>query len=326
MNELKAPVFSAREQIALPLVLGSAGVEGRLAVGRLYHSPYFALPWLFVRTRGIVTVHDCIFERDSRYMPRRWARLYFGMLMRASMSRAAAVVVPSRSTARDLRRFYGIRPQKIVITPEAADQTFRPMRRGGQLNSVRERYDLPEKFVMAVGARRPHKNFTMLVRAMEHLEQATLVFVGEADERFRDDAAEAARPLGRRVRFLGKVDEGDLPALYNLATVVACPSLIEGFGLPVLEAMACGTPVVCSDIPVFREVAGDAAAYAQPTERRDWAARLDEVLGNPARREHLTQHGLERSASYTWRRAAEALVPAYSSLGFTTTVPGTNNP
>jgi glycosyltransferase involved in cell wall biosynthesis len=173
---------------------------------------------------------------------------------------------------------------------------------------------------MAVGTRRPHKNFALLVRAVDDVKQATLVFVGEADERFRDDAAEAARPLGRRVRFLGKVDEGDLPALYNLATVVACPSLIEGFGLPVLEAMACGTPVVCSDIPVFREVAGNAAAYAQPSDRHDWAARLDEVLGSPARREHLSQLGLKRSASYTWRRAAEALIPAYSSLGLSTTV------
>ncbi|HET9493690.1 MAG TPA: glycosyltransferase family 1 protein [Chloroflexia bacterium] len=310
VEEVNAPLFGAREQIALTRTLGAHR-------GALYHTPYFALPWL-LPTRGLVTVHDCIFEHDPRYMPKRWARAYYHLLMTASLSRARAVFVPSRATAADVRRFYGVRPGKMVITPEAADETFYPVEDPATLVRVREKYNLPPDFVLAVGARRPHKNFARLVEAVERLgdvEGATLVFVGEADERFPDEAAAAARSMGKRVRFIGKVPEADLPVLYSLATVFACPSLIEGFGLPVLEAMASGTPVVCSDIPVFREVAGDAAVTAPPDDTGAWASALRRVLSDPDLRDRLSRAGLTRASRFNWQRAAEAALRVYRRLG-----------
>jgi alpha-1,3-rhamnosyl/mannosyltransferase len=251
-------------------------------------------------------------------MPKRWARLYYGLLMRYSLKRSKRVFVPSRATARDLLRFYRVPARKLAITTEAADASFRPIDDQELLKMVRAAYGLPPRFILAVGARRPHKNFVRLVEAVARLrevEGATLVLVGEADERFNDDAAEAAKRLDLPVRLLGKVPESDLPALYNLATVFACPSLIEGFGLPVLEAMACGTPVVCSAIPVFRETAGDAAMHVPPESISEWAATLDRVLSDPALRTQLSHAGRRRAAQFSWGRAAEAVLTAYGELG-----------
>lgn len=306
VQEVAAAPFSLKEQASLARLPD-------LRRCNLYHTPYFALPWL-LSAPAVVTVHDCIFELDARYMPRRWARFYYGLLMARSLSRSRAVFVPSEATAHDVRRFYKVPTHKLIVTPEAADATFRPIADSALLAEVRARYDLPGSFVLAVGARRPHKNFGMLVRAVSGIPDANLVFAGNADERFTDEAALEARALGRQVRFLGTVPEADLPALYNLAMAFACPSLVEGFGLPVLEAMACGTPVVCSDIEVFREVAGRAALIASPKSVGDWTAALDRVLTNGDLRAALSRLGTDRASLFTWRRTAEAVLPFYSSL------------
>jgi glycosyltransferase involved in cell wall biosynthesis len=303
---IAAPTFSLKEQIAIPFL-------SRLRGHAVYYTPYFALPWL-LHAPSLVTVHDCIFEHNARYMPHRWERVYYKILMRASMWRARVVFVPSRATARDVRHFYGVPARKLVVTPEAADAGFRPMEESDTTRQVRERYGLPDRFVLAVGARRPHKNVGMLVRAVLKLKNAELVFVGNADKRFTDDAANEAAKAGSRVHFLGSVPEADLPVLYNLATVVACPSLIEGFGLPLLEAMSCGTPVVCSDIPVFREVAGDSVIYADPHNEAAWAQALDDVLSRPELRAKLREAGLKRASEFTWEQTARALMPLYDRL------------
>jgi glycosyltransferase involved in cell wall biosynthesis len=154
----------------------------------------------------------------------------------------------------------------------------------------------------------------MLTRAVAKLDAVKLVFVGNADERFADEAMAEALMLGAPVLFLGAVPEVDLPSLYSLATVVACPSMKEGFGLPLLEAMSCGTPVVCSDIPVFREVAGDAALYADPRDEAAWTRLLGDVLASPALESNLRNAGLARAAAFTWHRTAHSLLPLYRKL------------
>jgi glycosyltransferase involved in cell wall biosynthesis len=215
-------------------------------------------------------------------------------------------------------RFYRVPVHKLVVTPEAADPAFRPLHDQATLDKVRRHFSLPEQFVLAVGARRPHKNFPLLVRAAASVKDVSVVFVGEADERFADETYHIARDLNANVRFLGKVSEEDLPVLYNLAAAVACPSLVEGFGLPVLEAMACATPVICSDIPVFREVAGHAAMLVGPRDAAAWAAGLERLLQDHALQESLSRAGQERAALFSWRRAAEAVLPVYSRLGLET--------
>lgn len=310
VRDIEAPPFSGREQSEVPRALADQP-------GATYHTPYFSLPWL-APSRNLVTVHDCIFEHDARYMPKRWARLYYSLLMRYSLKRARRVFVPSRATARDLLRFYRVPARKLAITSEAADDSFRPINDRELHDKVRAAYGLPARFMLAVGARRPHKNLLRLVEAtvqLREVEGGTLVLVGEADERFNDDAAEAAKQLGAPVRFLGKVPERDLPVIYNLATVFACPSLIEGFGLPVLEAMACGTPVVCSAIPVFREIAGDAAIQVSPHSTSAWTSALERALTEPSLRAHLREAGIKRAARFSWSSAARAVLSVYGELG-----------
>lgn len=313
VHQLTAPPFSAREQRVLPLFLRQFSQAGTT----LYHTPYFALPWLS-RTPAVVTVHDCIFEHNRRYMPQAWARGYYRLLMRRSLARARAVLVPSAATAADVSRFYHVPAQKLVITPEAADRTFQPVADTTLLDRVRQQYSLPATFVLAVGARRPHKNFARLVEAIAPLDGAALVFVSEADERFPDEAAQAARGLGDKVRFVGKVPEADLPAFYTLATVFACPSQIEGFGLPVLEALACGAPVICSDIPSLREVGGEAVQLVPPDDTAAWSAALSRVISEPSLRTRLRAAGLARAQTFTWQRTAQAVLPLYQQLGLTT--------
>jgi glycosyltransferase involved in cell wall biosynthesis len=307
VQPLTAPPFGVAEQVVLPRTVARQRRP-------LYHTPYFALPWV-LPAPAIVTVHDCIFEHDPRYMPRRWARAYYRLLMSVSLARAQAVLVPSRATVADVRRFYRVPTRKLRVTPEAADAAFQPIEDAARRAEVRTRYGLPERFVLAVGARRPHKNFARLVQAIAGLDGLPLVFVGGADARFPDETAAAARGLGDRVRFLGAVPEADLPVLYNLATVLASPSIIEGFGLPVLEAMACGTPVVCSAIPVFEEVAGAAAILVAPDDTAAWTAALCRVAGDPALQAQLRAGGLARAAGFSWRRAAGAVLPVYARLG-----------
>jgi glycosyltransferase involved in cell wall biosynthesis len=308
IHEVDATPFSAKEQLNVPGALATLK-------GAVYHSPYFPLPWLMPpRTKALVTVHDCIFEHDARYMPRRWARLYYRLLMAASVRRSRVVFVPSKATADDVKRFYRVPACRMVITPEAADPSFRPVSDCAELDRVRQKYNLPGRFVLAVGARRPHKNFGRLVEAMAGGGQGQLVFAGDADERFPDEAAAAARGLGDRVRFLGRVPEADLPVLYNLATVFACPSLIEGFGLPVLEAMACGTPVVCSDISVFREVAAGAATLVPPEDIPAWTSALSRILTGEELQATLRQAGIDRAAQFNWRRAALPVLSVYGKL------------
>ena len=308
VRQVSLPLFSLKEQVALPRVL-------RAYRSALYHTPYFAVPWLVpTDAQSIVTVHDCIFERDSRYMPKPWARIYYRLLMRASMRRSRLVAVPSKSTAADVRRFYGVPRHKLVITPEAADVAFRTIDDKQFLSQLRKAYNLPQSFVLAVGMRRPHKNFLTLVRAIGKLDDAALVFVGDADERFPDEVAATAQGLGNRVCFLGKIPEADLSGLYNLAAALACPSLVEGFGLPLVEAMASGTPLICSDIPVFREVAGDAALFVPARDEAAWASAVATVLESSVLQADLRRLGLERSRHFSWRAAAAPLLPHYTRL------------
>ncbi|HUS13660.1 MAG TPA: glycosyltransferase family 1 protein [Chloroflexia bacterium] len=304
IQSVRAAPFGVREQVAVP----PAALRSRL-----YHTPYFALPWL-LPGRAVITVHDCIFEHDARYMPKAWARRYYRLLMAMSLARASVVCVPSAATAADVRRFYRVPRRKLRTTPEAADPNFRPTTDPARQAAVRAQYGLPTTFVLAVGARRPHKNFARLVEAVRPLPDLPLVFVGTADPRFVDTAGQAARALGDQVHFLGSVPEADLPVLYSLATVVGCPSLIEGFGLPVLEAMACGTPVVASAIPVFSEIAGDAAVLVPHGSTQEWTTALHAVATDSARRDCLSRAGLARARRFSWARAAEVLLPLYRTL------------
>jgi len=224
--------------------------------------------------------------------------------------RATVLIAVSHSTRRDIVRILGVPASKVHVVYEAPAPCFRPLPPGPRLEAVRRKYRLPERFVLYVGTIEPRKNLVRLLEAFAQLHHSrviphALVLVGHRG--WKDEAVFTAvehLALKNVVRFLGYVPESDLVALYNLTDVLAFPSLYEGFGLPVLEAMACGTPVVTSTRGALGEVAGDAAVFVEPMEVESIAEGLGQVLRDATRREELRARGLAHASRFTWEAAA----------------------
>ncbi len=255
--------------------------------------------------RRFAIVHDCILEANRQFAPDIRTRALY-ILLTTLVIRRANVVTPSQASAAALLGFYGVTVPASRVLPWGVGPTFA----GGTHDlSVVDGVRLPERYYLHVGARRPHKNVQQLVRVLARLpERDMLILVGSPDERWPDPTLDLARELSvaHRVLQFGKVSEAELAALYQRARAFLYPSLVEGFGLPLLEAMAAGAPVVASDIEVFREVADDAAAFVSSSDTDAWVSAIRE-LEEPGRRGALIDAGHRRAAAATWDRAADRL-------------------
>lgn len=304
-------LFSPVSQARLPGLL-------RRLEARVYHSPNYMMPYLAFApggrgpVRAVVTIHDLIPLLFPQYTPRAMKTRFlpvFRLVIREAARRATRILVPSRSTAEDVVRELRIpadRRGDVVVTPEAANPVFRPdpdVRPAGPV-------------VLFVGRRDPYKNLPALVRAfarvLREVPAARLVVVGPPDARY-PEAEAAAREvrLGDAVEWRGYVDGPGLVRAYREAAVFALPSRYEGFGLPVIEAMACGTPVVCGNGSSLPEVAGDAAALVPPDDEGEIAAAVVRVLTDPAHAAALRERGLHRAAQFSWERTARLTLDAY---------------
>jgi glycosyltransferase involved in cell wall biosynthesis len=257
----------------------------------------------------VVTIHDMtlwLFP-EHHYRRRLVAMRPFVPL---AARRASAVIAVSQSTKQDVVRILRVPAAKVHVIYEAPAPCFHPLPPGPALEAVRQRYRLPEHFVLYVGTIEPRKNLPRLLEAFARLRKEGLtsygmIFVGQHGWKAAPVYAAVERlGLAGVVRFLGYVPIEDLVALYNLAEVLAFPSLYEGFGLPVVEAMACGTPVVTSSSGALGEIAGDAAEFVEPTDVASIADGIRRVLTCPARRAELRERGLARAAQFTWTAAA----------------------
>jgi len=257
----------------------------------------------------VMTLHDCTIEADVGFAGSRRRQAAMRTVTGLALRRAAAVTAPSRASLAEIRRHYPAAPNPTLI-PNGVD-----VRQFGQVTAdavaaARGRYQLPETFILSVGAHRPHKNHEVLVRALAAVPgDAGLVIVGCADPCFPDPLPGLIAGLGleSRVRLVPEVAEEWLPAVYRAAAVFAFPSLAEGYGIPVLEAMAAGVPVVMSDIQVMAEVAGPAALMVPPHDVAGWASALTAVLSSAALPGRLTEAGRAVAAAASWERGASAL-------------------
>lgn len=296
------------EQTRLPLELRRRGVD-------LFHGPHHALPVVSAGVRTVVTVHDVTFRLlPRRYPPmRRW---YMHLITWLSARRANQIIVPSAAVARDFLARYGGAPARVTVVAEAPPPSMRVITDRAVLASVRRRLGLPERFILSVGTLEPGKNRPALLRALAMAGRQgmnhKLVIAGQQGWGTAA-AGEMARRLGVEdaVHYTGYVADADLPALYNLADLFVFPSWREGFGLPPLEAMACGVPVIASDRPAMPEVLGDAALYAPPGRPDLLAEAMLLVLGDDLVADGLRERGLERAAGYTWARAARETLDVY---------------
>ncbi len=265
--------------------------------------------------KRVVTLHDLTPLYFPRFHPWRTVAGY-RVLLRPALAAADHVIVDSEATRSEVIAHGLARPQRLTAIPLGVAPSFRP---GIRSAAVAARYDLSERFLLTVGVLEPRKNLGMLLEALRILhregEQVKLVVVGRDGWRWSDPLAEPANaPLRPWVRILRNVPEADLAEIYSRATVFAYPSLHEGFGLPVLEAMACGIPVVTSSSSSLPEVAGDAAVLADPHDSRSFAAEVGALLRDPERRQRLASAGLRRAGELSWRRTAERTLEIYESV------------
>lgn len=290
------------------------------AVDVVHSTTYCAPRFRARRRRLVVTIHDCTFVTHPQFhLSANVEHCLRGT--RLAIERADALIAVSESTRRDLIERMGAPADRIVVTPEAADPAFTRVKDPERLDAVRRRYDLPERFVLFLGAKEPRKNLPRLIEAFAALPPALrrefqLVVAG-AQGWLNDSVHEQVHKLrlGPSVRFPGYVDQDDVAALYSLATVFAYPSLVEGFGLPVLEAMACGTPVLTSSVSSLPEVAGDAALLVPPTDVDAIAEGLARLLQDSALRADLAERGGRRAARFSWERCARETLAVYTAVG-----------
>lgn len=306
-----AAPFDIRQQWRIPPLLKRLRADG----DALYHSPYYLMPY---RTGlpTLLTFYDIIPLKFPKAVPAR-ARLFFRLASTLALRAADRVVAISEAARDDLTSYFPVPAAKISVTPLAAGPRYRPQP-AAEVARVRDTYRLPGEFILYLGINKPHKNLPALVDAYAQSaspQTPPLVIAGAWDNRYPQPKQHAAsRQLADAVRFLGPVTERDLPALYTAATLFVFPSLYEGFGLPVLEAMACGTPVACSNTPSLKEVAGDAALYFDPLSVTAIGDAMSELFEDGRQRAWRAELGLARARRYNWQATAAATLRCYREM------------
>jgi glycosyltransferase involved in cell wall biosynthesis len=282
----------------------------------LLHVQYTAPP--LAPCPVVATIHDLSFEHIPETFNRR-SRVQLRLTVRATARAAAHVIAPSEYTRRDLIETYGLDPERVTAIPLAASKHFRRVEDADEIERVRRRYGITRDYVLAVGSIQPRKNLARLVRAYSGLRRERgrsnlpqLVLVGKRAWLYGETLkAVEEEGVGDSVVLTGYVSEGDLPALYTGALLFAYPSYYEGFGLPPLEAMRCGTAVLTGDRTSLPEVVGDAGLLADPFDTGAIARALALLIEDPALRAELGARGLERASAFDWRDTARMTLQVY---------------
>jgi glycosyltransferase involved in cell wall biosynthesis len=309
VREAKVNRLSRRRwwSIGLPLYLKRASLD-------LFHGTNYDLP-LWKKCETVLTIHDLSLllhpETHEEHLVRR-ARWRLPTMAR----KATMIITPSESVRREVCEHLNIKPERIVAIPEAARRSFHQVPLAETIE-VRRRLKVEDEFILFVGTIEPRKNLLTLARAMDEILRATrlrpqLVIAGKegwlTGELF---SYLKSAQMGERVRFTGYVSDADLRALYSSCRVFVYPSVYEGFGLPPLEAMACGAPVITSRIPSIIETTGEAALLVSPTDYQELARSIIHLLTNSGERERRSSAGLRRATGFSWERTARATLNVY---------------
>jgi glycosyltransferase involved in cell wall biosynthesis len=298
--------FSPRQQWVIPRLLRRLNAD-------VYHSAYYLMPYRSV-VPTLLTLYDLIpilFPAHST--PR--ARLLFRKATILALRASRHCIAISEATRRDFLTHFHVTPPHIVAIPLAADPIFYPQP-ASAVEALRARYDLPKNFILYVGSNKPHKNLERLIEAWSQaaptLPDVTLVIAGAWLAQHPEPRQRAeVLGIGDRIRWLGPVSGDTLPALYTAAMAFIFPSLYEGFGLPPLEAMACGTPVICSHTSSFPEVVGNAARLVDPLDVDAWSTAIESVALGAGQRRAMRTAGLAQAARFSWNATAQQTLTLY---------------
>ena len=290
-------------------------VERKLATGGIYHATEHLLPWM--ARPSVMTVHDLIFERFPQHHTAA-NRAFLRVAMPLFVRRADAIIAVSRHTKQDILDLYGTPPQKVTVVEEGIEDHFRPADEE-EIQRVQDQNAIGRPYLLMVGTLEPRKNHALAFEALARLKAEgwphCLVVAGGRGWLF-DTVKSEVELLGLAddVIFTGRVPEEDLPPLYSGADCFLMPSLYEGFGIPVLEAMACGAPVVCSTASSLPDVAGDAARYIEVLTGESLAEAIRHVLSNPEAAEQMRLEGLRQAARFSWKDAATGTADVYNAV------------
>jgi glycosyltransferase involved in cell wall biosynthesis len=302
------------QRLRLPVPIEA--ITGPLDV---FYSPDFVLPPTLRATHTLLTVHDLSFLHfPDAFVPS--LRAYLERVVPRSVARADRVLADSKSTRDDLVAHFDTPPEKVTVLYPGVDTRFHPQKEPGERERLMNKYGIRPPYILSVGTLQPRKNYVRLIKAFAKLRFADsqsaglqLAIAGGRGWLYEDIFAEAEKH-GDRVRVLGFVDDADLPALLRNAALFAFPSLYEGFGIPPLEALACGTPVVCSEASSLPEVAGDAALMVNPLDVDGLTQTMARVLADANLRREMIEKGLAQATRFTWQEAARQLLDVFEAL------------
>lgn len=316
----RSPVYSGRELVALSWRLFRLRLD-------LYHATHYVLP-LATPSRVVVTIHDIIHLLYPQFLPNRIALFYAQRMMRRSLARADRVIAVSENTRTDLMEYFDLDGTDIEVIYNGVDESFRQKLSEEDLERWLRQLGLRRPYLLFVGNPKPHKNLDRVIRAYARAHEladfdAPLVCVGDrtaAQFKLRQRAEQLG--VGDKVRLLGHVAQEALPALYQGATLFLYPTLYEGFGLPVVEAMASGTPVLTSNTSALKEIAGGHAHLVDPLDTERMARAIARLITDDAYRASLAEKGLARSRDFRWSGTAERTRDLYLEVLRTLGGPG----
>jgi glycosyltransferase involved in cell wall biosynthesis len=313
ISERWANIIWHRLQVPLPADWLTGPID-------LFHSPDFVLPPVRA-ARSILTVHDLAFLLYPECADAR-LRAYLEKTVPRSVRRADYVVADSENTRNDVICLLGVPPERVTVVPGGVDPVFRPVTDPTRLSTLRRSMGLDDTtpYILFIGVIEPRKNLMGLIEAFDILKSRRslphkLVVAGRRGW-LSDSTMERAErsPYRSEIIFPGFIPEADLPTLYSAAETFAFPSHYEGFGLPVLEAMACGTPVVASRASSLPEVVGDAGMQVDPDDSDHLASALELLALNPEMRADFSTRGIARASTFTWEAAAEVMLDVYHKV------------
>jgi glycosyltransferase involved in cell wall biosynthesis len=300
-----------RIPLSFPVALFRTGVD-------LLHVQYTAPP--MSRVPIVVTIHDLSFEHFPQFFTPK-ERFFFKRTIPATARRAIKVLTVSEFSRRDLIETYGLPPDKVVVTPNGVGSEFRPVRDDRDLEGLKKKYGIEREYLLSVGNLQPRKNLARLIKAYTRLRESVeefrcqLVLVGRRAWLYKNIFHEAHRSrYAGDVILTDYVPEADLPGLYSGALAFVYPSIFEGFGLPVLEAMACGAPVITSNSSSLPEVVGDAGLMVDPFDEEALEKAMLRVVEDVHLRAQLSAQSVRQAAKFSWRQTAELTLAVYQEV------------
>ncbi len=310
---VSAPPYSVSEQFRIPVALRREHVD-------LFHAPHYVLPPL-IHCRSVVTIHDCIHLMFPQYLPGRLAYAYAKAQLWTAAHRSDRILTVSETSKLDILRRFHVPADKVAVVYNAIDERLAVPPADEDFERVRARYQLKDPFALYVGNIKPHKNLERLIDAFHELRQESafeslkLVIIGDEITKYQGLRRAVHRhKLHKHVRFFGFVPLGTLAVLYRLASVFVFPSLYEGFGLPPLESMYFGTPVVTSNVSSLPEVVGDAAVLVDPYDSHSIAEGMRKALTDQGLRAWLRERGMARAREFSWEQSVARIREVYGEV------------